>query len=62
MAMFFTVLFYSMLVWFLIFIIGLLQGQRFDQKVILLALPMNVLLAVVLWMHYFSTGYVNYLP
>jgi len=62
MAMFFTVLFYSMLVWLLIFIIGLLQGQRFDQKVILLALPMNVLLAVVLWMHYFSTGYVNYLP
>lgn len=62
MAMLLTVLFYSLLVWLVIFIIGLIQGQRLDPKLILMALPMNVLLAVVLWMHYFSTGYVNYLP
>ena len=61
-AMLLTVLFYSMLVWLVIFIIGLIQGQMLDPKLILLALPMNVLLAVVLWMHYFSTGYVDYLP
>ena len=57
MAMLLTVLFYSMLVWLVLFIIGLIQGQKVDPKLILLALPMNVLLAVVLWMHYFLTGY-----
>lgn len=62
MAMLLTVLFYSFLVWLVIFIIGLIQNQMLDPKLILLSLPMNVLLAVVLWMHYFSTGYVNYLP
>lgn len=62
MPMFLTVLFYSMLVWLVISIIGLIQGQMFDPKLILLALPMNVLLAVVLWMFYFSTGYGNYQP
>ncbi len=62
MAMLLTVLFYSMLVWLVLFIIGLIQGQRVDPKLILLALPINVLLAVVLWMFYFSRGYGNYLP
>jgi len=52
-----TVLFYSMLVWLVIFIIGLIQGQMLDPKLILLGLPMNVFLAVVMWMHYFKTGY-----
>ena len=54
------VLFYSVLVWLAVFIIGLIQGQRLDPKLILLSLPINVLLAVVLWMQYFKTGYVNY--
>ncbi len=62
MAMLLTTLFYSFLVWLVIFTLGLIQGQRLDPKLILMALPMNVLLAVVLWMRYFSTGYVNYLP
>jgi len=61
-AILLTVLFYSMLVWLVIYIIGLLQGQRVDPKLIRLSLLMNVLVAVVMWMHYFSTGYVNYLP
>jgi len=62
MAMLLTVLFYSFLVWLAVFIIGIIQGQMLDPKLILLALPMNVLLTIVMWMHYFSTGYVNYLP
>ena len=62
MPMLLDVLFYSVLVWLAVFIIGLIQGQMLDPKLILLALPMNVLLTIVMWMHYFSTGYVNYLP
>jgi len=54
------VLFYSFLVWLAIFIIGLIQGQMLDPKIILLSLPMNVALAVFLWWFYFSTGYVWY--
>jgi hypothetical protein len=57
MAMLLTVLFYSFLVWLLIFTIGLIQGQMLDPKLILLSLPMNVLLAVVMWLHHFRTGY-----
>ncbi len=60
MPMLLDVLFYSVLVWLAIFIIGLIQSQMLDSKLILLALPMNVTLAVFLWMFYFSTGYVNY--
>ena len=59
-AILLTVLFYSMLVWLVIYIIGLLQGLRVDPKLIKLSLLMNVFLAVVMWMHYFSTGYVKY--
>jgi hypothetical protein len=62
MWMLLDVLFYSFLVWLVVFIIGLIQGQMLDPKLILLALPMNVALAVFLWVRYFSTGYVNYLP
>ena len=62
MPMLLDVLFYSFLVWLAVFIIGIIQGQMLDPKLILLALPMNVLLTIVMWMHYFSTGYVNYLP
>lgn len=62
MPMLLNVLFYSFLVWLAVFIIGLIQGQMLDPKLILLALPMNAALAVFLWMFYFSTGYVNYLP
>ena len=62
MAMLLTVLFYSFVIWLVMFIMGLIRNQILDPKFILLSLPMNVLLAVVLWMHYFSTGYVNYLP
>jgi len=62
MAMLLTVLFYSFVIWLVMFIMGLIRNQILDPKHILLSLPMNVLLAVVLWMHYFSTGYVNYLP
>src|SRR5215212_11560443 len=57
MPMLLTVLFYSFLVWLVMFIIGLIRNQILDPKFILLSLPMNVLLAVVLWMHYFLTGY-----
>ena len=57
MPLLLDVLFYSFLVWLAVFIIGLIQGQMLDLKLILLALPMNVLLAVVLWMHYFTKGY-----
>ena len=56
------VLFYSFLVWLAVFIIGLIQGQMLDPKLILLALPMNAALAVFLWGFYFSTGYGNYQP
>lgn len=54
------VLFYSVLVWLAVFIIGLIRGQRLDPKLIFLALPINVALAVFLWCFYFSTGYVRY--
>ena len=56
-TMLLDVLFYSMLVWLVIFIIGRIQGQMLDPKLILLSLLMNVLLAVVMWLHYFRTGY-----
>ena len=56
-AILLTVLFYSMLVWLVTYIIGLLQGQRVDPKLIRLSLLMNVLIALVMWMHYFKTGY-----
>jgi len=62
MPMLLDVLFYSFLVWLAVFIIGIIQGQMLDPKLILLALPMNAALAVFLWVWYFSTGYVNYLP
>ena len=60
-AVLLTVLFYSCLVWLVIFLIGLIQGQRLDPKLIRLSLLMNVLLAVVMWMHYFKTGYYVYI-
>ena len=56
-AVLLTVLFYSMLVWLVIFIIGRIQGQMLDPKLIRLSLLMNVLLALVMWIHYFRTGY-----
>jgi hypothetical protein len=56
-AVLLTVLFYSVMIWLVIFIIGLIQGQMLDPKLIRLSLLMNVLLAVVMWMHYFKTGY-----
>src|SRR5215213_8821851 len=62
MAMLLTVLFYSFVIWLVMFIMGLIRNQILDPKHTLLSLPMNVLLAVVLWMHDFSTGSVNYLP
>lgn len=57
MSMLLDVLFYSFLVWLAVFIIGLIQGQMLDPRLILLALPLNVALAIFLWMFYFSTGY-----
>ena len=57
MAMLLTVLFYSFLVWLVIFIIGLIRNHMLDPKLILLSLLINVLLAVVMWLHYFKTGY-----
>ena len=59
-TMLLDVLFYSFLVWLVIFIIGRIQGQRLDPKLIRLSLLMNVLLTVVMWMQYFRTGYVKY--
>jgi len=52
-----TVLFYSLLVWLVIFIIGLIQNQMLDPKLILLTLPMNLLLAVFLWGFGWSVGF-----
>jgi hypothetical protein len=57
MPMLLTVLFYSILVWLGMFIIGLIQGQMVDPKLILLALPMNVLLAAILWMFGWTAGF-----
>jgi len=62
LSMLLDVLFYSVLVWLAVFIIGRIRGQMLDPKLILLAMPMNAALAVFLWVWYFSTGYVNYLP
>lgn len=60
MPMLLDVLFYSVLVWLAVFIIGLIQGQMLDPKLIWLVLPMNAALAVFMWVFYFSTGYVSY--
>ena len=57
MPLLLTVLFYSILVWLVIFIIGLIRNQMLDPKLILLALPMTALLAVFLWMFYFLFGF-----
>jgi hypothetical protein len=57
MPMLLTVLFYSMLVWLVIFTIGLIRNQMLDPKLILLALPMNVLLAAVLWGYGWYPGF-----
>jgi hypothetical protein len=51
------VLFYSIVVWLAVYIIGLIQGQKLDPKLILLALPMNALLAAFLWMFYLLFGF-----
>jgi hypothetical protein len=58
MPMILDVLFYSILIWLAVFIIGLIQRQILDPKLILLALPMTALLAVFLWMFYFLFGFV----
>ena len=62
MPMLLDVLFYSFLVWLAVFIMGRIRGQMLNPKLIWLALPLNAALAVFLWVWYFSTGYVNYLP
>ena len=59
MPMILDVLFYSILVWLAAYIIGLTQGQKLDPKLILMALPMNALLAAFLWMFYFLFGFVS---
>ncbi len=59
LPMLLDVLFFSVVVWLAVFIIGLIQGQMLDPKLILLALPMNAALAVLLWVFYFSMGYGN---
>jgi hypothetical protein len=59
-SMLLDVLFYSALVWLAVFLIGLIRGQRLDPKLTLLSLPMNIALAVFLWVRYFSTGYIRY--
>jgi len=57
MPMILDVLFYSILVWLVVFIIGLSQGKWLDPRLILLALPLNALLAAFLWMFYFLFGF-----
>jgi len=57
MPLLLTVLFYSILVWLVIFIMGLIQGQMLDPKLILLALPLNVFLAAFLWMYGWTAGF-----
>ena len=57
MPLLLTVLFYSMLVWLVLFIIGLIRNQMLDPKLILLALPMNVLLAAFLWVFGWAAGF-----
>lgn len=51
------VLFYSILLWLALYIIGLAQGQTLDPKLIVVTLPMNALLAAFLWMFYFLFGF-----
>ena len=62
LSMLLDVLFYSFLIWLVVFIIGPIRGQMFDPKLILLTLPMNTALALLLWVFYFSTGYGNSQP
>lgn len=57
MPMILDVLFYSILVWLAVFIIGLSQGQILDLKLILLSLPITALLAVFLWTFYLIFGF-----
>jgi hypothetical protein len=61
MPMILDVLFYSILVWLAVFIVGFSQGQMLDPKLILRALPITALLGVFLWMSYllvtFTVGF-----
>lgn len=59
-SMFVDVMFYSVLVWLTVLILGILRGQILNPKLIFLALPMNVVLALFLWGYYFVTGYVRH--
>jgi len=57
MPMILDVLFYSILVWLAVFIIGLIQRQMLDPKLILLSLPITAFLGVFLWMFYLIFGF-----
>jgi hypothetical protein len=57
MPMILDVLFYSILVWLALFIMGLIQHQMLDPKLLLLALPITALLGVFLWMFYLIFGF-----
>jgi hypothetical protein len=57
MPMMVDVLFYSILIWLAVFVIGLIQRQLVELKFILLALPITALLGVFLWMFYLLFGF-----
>ena len=50
------VLFYSLLLWLLLFIIQVLRGQALPLRLIAIALPLTALLAAFLWFIYFAFG------
>ncbi len=52
-----NVLFYSLLVWIVLFIIQFLRYQALPLKPFLMSLPLNALLAVTLWFFYYVFAY-----
>jgi len=53
-----NVLFYSILVWIVLFIIQFFRQQALPLKPFLMSMPLNALLAVTLWFFYFIFAFV----
>lgn len=51
------VLFYSMLVWIVLYAIQFFRPQAFSLKLFLASLPLNAVLGVCLWVFYLSFGF-----
>lgn len=52
-----NVLFYSILVWIILFIIQFFRHEELPLKLFLMSIPLNALLAVNLWFLYFIFAY-----